>query len=160
MTLVWALTDVDGAGAELDQPRDRLLLVIDGRARQIEMETVVTHLLLRHRQEDEAESGVVRRHETDRILGLVVDLPAQRGGPEARQPEWIVRIETEGDEPRCHPVLPSSPLSSLAGGPCRFMSSRARGVASTAQMMVHSTRWARIRFVARRRRRQAAAARQ
>src|SRR5438477_1651286 len=32
VTLVRALTDVDVAGAELDQPRDRFLLVIDGRA--------------------------------------------------------------------------------------------------------------------------------
>ncbi len=41
-----------------------------------------------------------RLHETDGILGLVVDLPTQCSGPEARETERIVRIEAEGDEPR------------------------------------------------------------
>ena len=33
---------------------------------------------------------------------VVVDLPAQRLGPEARQTERIVRIDAERDEPGCH----------------------------------------------------------
>ena len=105
-TFVWALTDVDVAGAELDQPRDRLLLVIDGRALQIEMETVLPRRLpLRDRQEVDPESRVIRRHETNFILGLVVYLPAQRGGPEARETERIVRIEAESVDPRSRPAL-------------------------------------------------------
>src|SRR5579859_3548871 len=44
MPLVWALADVDVAGAELDQSRDRLILVIDGGGREIEMETVWARL--------------------------------------------------------------------------------------------------------------------
>ena len=99
MIVVWALTDVDVAGAELDQPLDRLLLVIDGRGRQIEMDAILARLLLRDRQEHDPESGAIRRHETDLIMGLVVDLPAQRLGPEARKTERIVRIEAESDEP-------------------------------------------------------------
>ena len=39
-------------------------------------------------------------------MGLVVDLPAQRLGPEARETERIVRIEAESDEPRSHPDPP------------------------------------------------------
>jgi hypothetical protein len=99
MTFVWALTDVDVTGTELDQPLDRFLLVIDGRARQIEVKTVRAHLLLQNRQEQDPESGVIRRHETDLILGLVVDVPVQGLGPKARETEGIVRIEAESDEP-------------------------------------------------------------
>jgi hypothetical protein len=96
------LTDVDVAGAKLDQPPDRFLLVIDGRGRQIEMETILARLLLRDWQEDDPESGFIRRHETDLTMGVVVYLPAQSIGPEARETERIVRIKAEGDEPRSH----------------------------------------------------------
>ena len=85
MTFVWALTDVDMAGTDLDQPRDRLVLVIDGCGRQIEMETVRAGLLLCHRQEEDPESGAVRRHESDLFLVLVVDLPMQRVRPRTAQ---------------------------------------------------------------------------
>src|SRR5229473_2950475 len=69
------------------------------------MDTALTRLLLRDRQEEDPESGVIRRHEPDLIMGLVVYLPVQRVGPEARETERIVRIEAEGDEPRSHPAL-------------------------------------------------------
>src|SRR5712691_2105943 len=105
MIVVWALTDVDVAGAELDQPLDRFLLVIDGRARQIEIDAILPRLPLRNRRELDPESGVVRRHETDLIMGLVVDLPVQSVGPEARESGRIVRIEAESDEPRSHLAL-------------------------------------------------------
>src|SRR5207249_11017283 len=95
MIVVWALTDVDVAGAELDQPLDRFLLVIDGRARQIEMNAILARLPLRDRLELDPESGVIRRHETDLIMGLVLDLPVQSAGPEARETGRIVRIEAE-----------------------------------------------------------------
>jgi hypothetical protein len=93
------------AGAEPDQPRNRVLLVIDRRGRQIEMDGVLAHLLLGDRQEADPESGVIRRHETDLVTGLVVRLPVQRFCPEARETERIVRIEAESDEPRSHPAL-------------------------------------------------------
>src|SRR5216684_4362916 len=69
------------------------------------MDTVLARLLLLDRQEVDRESGVIRRHETDLIMGLVVYLPVQRVGPEARETERIVRIEAEGDQPRSHPAL-------------------------------------------------------
>src|SRR5229473_7897549 len=69
------------------------------------MDTALTRLLLRDRLELDSESGVIRRHKSDLIRGLVVDLPVQRVGPEARETERIVRIEAEGDEPRSHPAL-------------------------------------------------------
>ncbi len=46
VTLVWALTDVDGAGAELDQPPYCFVLVIDRRGCEIEMDSVFAGLLL------------------------------------------------------------------------------------------------------------------
>src|SRR5438477_6420407 len=55
MTLAWILTDVDVVAAELDKPPDRFVLVIDGRARQIEMDAVLAHLLLRDGQEEDPE---------------------------------------------------------------------------------------------------------
>src|SRR5438132_13954470 len=84
---------------------DRFILVIDGRARQIEMDAVLARLVLRDRLELDPEPGVIRRHETDFIRGIVIYVPVQRVGPEARETERIVRIEAEGDEPRSHPAL-------------------------------------------------------
>src|SRR6266513_2488084 len=46
MTLLRALTDVDVPGAESERPRHRLLLVLEGRARQIEVHLVLAGLLL------------------------------------------------------------------------------------------------------------------
>src|SRR5205814_1600008 len=111
---------------------DRFLLIVDGRGRQIEMETVLTRLLLGDRQEQDLESGVIRRHETDLSLGLVVDLPAQRSGPEARETERIVRIEAESDEPRRHPAL-HHPTSRFPPANCAFrISSPARSQRMTS----------------------------
>ena len=105
MTLVWALTDED-VGAELDQSRDRLLLVIDGRGRQIEMEPVpLRRLPLRDLREVDPESRSIGRREANLILGLVVYLPTQGSRPEARETERIVRIEAESDEPRSRSAL-------------------------------------------------------
>ena len=53
MVVVGRLTDVDVAGAELDQPLDRFLLVVERRGRQIEMDAVLARLLLR----DQAGTG-------------------------------------------------------------------------------------------------------
>ena len=69
------------------------------------MDAVLARLRLRDRLEQDPEPGVIRRHETDLIIGLVVDLPAQRRGPEARETERIVGIEAERDEPRGHLAL-------------------------------------------------------
>src|SRR6266851_1119850 len=66
------------------------------------MDTVLARLLLRDRQEEDPESGVIRRHETDLIMGLVVYLPVQRVGLEASEIERIVRIAAEGGERRSH----------------------------------------------------------
>jgi hypothetical protein len=105
MIVVWALTDVDVAGAEFDQSLDRFVLVIDGRGRQIEMDAILARLLLRDRPKQDPESGVIRRHETDLVMGLVVDPPVQSSGPEAYETEWIIRIEAESLEPRTHLAL-------------------------------------------------------
>ena len=102
MRFVLALTDVDVAGTELDQPSNRVHLVIDGRSRQIEMDAVLASLLVGDQQEADPESVAIRRHELDRIMGRVRCLPVQGTGPEARETERIVCVEAEGDEPRRH----------------------------------------------------------
>jgi hypothetical protein len=112
MGFVRALTDVDGTGAEVDHPPDRVRLVVDGCGRQIEMDAVLARLLPRDPQEDDAEPGAVRRHETDLIWGFDVHLPTQRIGPEVRQTERVVRIETECDEPRRRSALHHRPAES------------------------------------------------
>jgi hypothetical protein len=53
-------------------------------------------VLARDRQEEDLEPGVIRGHETDLVLGLVVHLPVEGVGPEARETERIVRIEARG----------------------------------------------------------------
>ncbi len=103
MFVVRALTDVDVAAAELDQPLDRFPLIVEGCGRQIEVEPVrPCPLRLRDRPEIEPEPGSIGRHDTDHITGLVADLPAQRLRPEARQTRRIVRIEAQSNELRSH----------------------------------------------------------
>jgi hypothetical protein len=102
MTFIGALTDVVVAAADLDQPGDRFVLVVDGRGREIEMEAVRARLPFGDGLEDDLESGAIRRHERDVIGVLVVDSPAQSLGPKAREAEGIIRIEAEGVQPRSH----------------------------------------------------------
>ena len=110
MIVVWSLTDIDVAGAAIEQSLDRFLLVIDGRARQIEMDAILARFLLSDRHEQDPEAGVIRGDETGPITGLVVDVPVQSVGPEAREAERIVRIEAKSDEPGSHLGLPSCDL--------------------------------------------------
>ncbi len=56
------------------------------------MVTVLARLLVRDWLEENSESRVIRWNETDLVMGLVVDLPVQRVGPEAREADRIVRI--------------------------------------------------------------------
>ena len=86
MSLVRALTDVDVAGAQSERPRHRLLLVLQGRAGQIEVNLVLAGLLLLSWQESHPEPGVIVGQERHAVLGVAGNLPAQeKAGPEARQ---------------------------------------------------------------------------
>src|SRR3954467_10899515 len=76
MTLLRALTNVDVPGAELERPRHRLLLVLEGRARQIEVHLVLAGLLLLSWKKSDPEPGVIARQERNAVLGLVGHLPA------------------------------------------------------------------------------------
>ena len=113
MTLLRALTDVDVPGAESERPRHRPLLVIQGRACQIEVHLVRPGLLLLGRKKPDPEPGVVARQERDavaEVVGhLVGHLPAQDAGPEARQTKRIVRIEAERVDVRNHPPTLGAP---------------------------------------------------
>ena len=98
MTLLRALTNVDVPGAESERPRHRLLLVLEGRARQIEVHLVLAGLLLLGWKKSDPEPGVIARQERNAVVGVVGHLPAQDAGPEARETERVVRIEAERDE--------------------------------------------------------------
>src|SRR3954463_9176571 len=104
MALLWPLTDVDVPGAQSERPRHRVLLVLEGRARQIEVHPVLAGLLLPSREKSDPEAGVIARQERDAVVGLVGRLPAQDAGPEARQTERVVRIEAERDKAARHPA--------------------------------------------------------
>ena len=69
--------------AELERPGHRLLLVVEGRARQVEVHLVRAGLRLLGREEPDPEPGVVVRQERDAVVGVVDHLPAQDAGPEA-----------------------------------------------------------------------------
>src|SRR5262249_53608830 len=102
MTLLRALADVDVPGAESERPRHRLLLVIEGRARQIEVHLVLADLLLLSRKKSDPEPGVIARQKRNAVLGVVGHLPAQDAGPEAGETERVVRIEAEREEVTSH----------------------------------------------------------
>ena len=105
MLVIRALTDVDVARADLDQPRHGVLLIVDRRRRQVEMDAVLLRLRLRNGQEKkDSQRRAIRRQELDTVIRLVADLPAQRLGPEPREPQRLVRVEAQCDEPRRHVV--------------------------------------------------------
>src|SRR6266511_3016113 len=104
VTLLRALTDVDVPGAESERPRHRLLLVLEGRARQIEVHLVRAGLLLLGRQKSDPEPSVTARQECDAVAGVVGQLPVQDAGPEARETQRVVRIEAHREEVSSHPA--------------------------------------------------------
>ena len=78
--LLGALTDVDVPGAELERPRHRLLLVLEGGARQVEVDLVRAGLRGAAGHEPEPEPGVVGRHERDAVACV-------RGRSQPRTPD-------------------------------------------------------------------------
>ena len=68
MTLLGALADVDVPGAEAERPCHRLLLVLRGRARQMEVPMVLAGLLLLSGKKSEPEPSVIPRQERNAIL--------------------------------------------------------------------------------------------
>jgi hypothetical protein len=102
MTLFRALTDVDMPGAKSDRPRHGLLLVLERRARQVEVHLVLAGLLRLGRNKSKPEPGVIARQERYAVLRVVGHLPAQDAGPEARETDRVVRIKTQREELRSH----------------------------------------------------------
>jgi hypothetical protein len=117
MSLLRALTDVDVPGAESERPRHCLLLVLEGRARQIEVQLVLAGLLLPSWKKSDPEPSVIARQERNAVWGVVGHLPAQDAGPEARETERVVRIEAEREEVTSHsaPHLRSADSRPLTG---------------------------------------------
>src|SRR5258707_5572365 len=102
MSLLRALTDVDVPGAECERPRHSLLLVLEGRARQVEVHLVLAGLLLLSWKKSDPKPGVIARQRRNAVLRVVGHLPAQDAGPEARETERVVRIEAEREEVTSH----------------------------------------------------------
>src|SRR5580693_7452282 len=102
MPLLRALTDIDVPGPETQRPRHRLLLIIKGRARQMEMLQVRARLLLPGRKKSDPEPGVIAWQQLDDGAGVAGQLPAQDVGPEARETERVIRIKTEREEVTGH----------------------------------------------------------
>jgi hypothetical protein len=104
VALLRALTDVDVPGAESERSRDRLLLILERRARQIEVHPVLARLLLLGRKKSDPEPGVIVRHERNAVVGVFGHLPAQDTSPEARESGRVERVEAESVEVRGHPA--------------------------------------------------------
>ena len=104
MTLLRALADVDVPGAEAERPCHRLLLVLQGRAGQMEVPLVQAGLLLLGWKEPEPEPRVIARHERNATVGVLGHLPAEHAAPEARQTKRVVRIEADCQELTSHPA--------------------------------------------------------
>src|SRR5262249_17796822 len=93
------------SGTTLEECRDRLLLVVARRARQVEVDGVLVQLRFGDPVELDREPRVIRRHETNLVGGLVVDLPPQRFGPEGCEKKWVVRVEAQRDKTRRSDIL-------------------------------------------------------
>ena len=104
MTLLRALADVDVPGAESERPCHRLLLVLEGRARQMEVSVVLAVLLLLSWKKPEAESGVVARQERNAVVRVVGHLPAEHAAPEARRRERSFESKRTCQELTGHPA--------------------------------------------------------
>jgi hypothetical protein len=100
--LVRPLTDIDVPSAEPERSRHRLLLVLEGRARQIEVHLVLADFLRLTWQKPDPEPGVITRQERKAVLSVVGHLPAEDAGPEMRETVRVVRVEAERDEVRSH----------------------------------------------------------
>lgn len=70
MPLVRALTDVAVPAAESERPRHYLLLVLQRRARQVEVQLVVAGIQLVRGHESDPEARVIVRRERDASLGV------------------------------------------------------------------------------------------
>jgi DNA-binding transcriptional regulator YiaG len=117
MTLLRALANVDVPGSEPERPRHRLLLVLQGRARQIEVHLVLAGLLLLGWKEPDPEPGVIARQQRNAVLGVVGHLPAQHAAPEARETDRAVGIKAEREQVTRHsaPHLRSADLEPQTG---------------------------------------------
>src|SRR6476646_1240569 len=98
------------------------------------MDAVLSGLRLRNGKEQEAEARSVGRDKADLSVGLVMDVPVQRGSPEARQTRRIVGVEAKSDESSTQLEPPSSatpggsPRRSCPCCPCVHRRSRRSGI--------------------------------
>src|SRR5215468_6391415 len=93
VTLLRALADIDVAAAELQRPRHRLLLVLEGCARQMEVNLVLASLLRLRSRESGPEAGVIGRQDRAAAFVILSDIPAQEATPEPGQRQRVERID-------------------------------------------------------------------
>src|SRR4029079_13844408 len=94
------LTDVDVPATQSERLGHDLVLVLEGGAREVEVDVVLAGLRLLAGDEPDPEPGVVVRQERDPFTGVGDRLPAEDAGPEAGEPGRVVRVEAERDQPR------------------------------------------------------------
>src|SRR5258708_7195964 len=104
MGVVGVLTDVDVPGTDRQELAHCVLLVVDRRGGEIEMNPVLADLRVRTRLEQQAEVGRVGGHELDADSIGLSDLPAQCVRPKPREFVWPPGVKRERDEFRLHRI--------------------------------------------------------
>ena len=99
MALLGQLSDVEVPAAELQRASHDPLLVVEGGARQVEVDLVATGLLPAGRPEREVEARVVTRRQGDSVIG---DVAVEQPRPEAGQSLRVDRVDAERHELNGH----------------------------------------------------------
>src|SRR5258707_15350685 len=102
MTLLRPLADVDVPCSKSERPGHRLLLVLQGCTRQVEVHAVLADLLLLGWNTTDSEPGVVSGQERDAVVWIVGHLPIQDPGPEPRERQRSDRIEADRKQLTSH----------------------------------------------------------
>ena len=98
--LLRELPDVEVAAAEPQRRLDRVPLVLEGGAGQVEVEAVRSGLLRGGRDEPQPDLRVVTRQQS--AAGLADDLSAEHAGPERRQDGRVVGVEAHRHQSQGH----------------------------------------------------------
>jgi hypothetical protein len=104
MGVVGFLSDVDVPRTDRHELGHHVVLIVDRRGREIEVNPVLADLRVRNRLEQQAEAGGVRRLEFDANSIGLSDLPAQWVRPKPPEFVWRHGVERERDELRRHRV--------------------------------------------------------
>src|SRR4051812_892528 len=127
MPLLRALPDIEVPSPETEGFLHRPLLVLERRARQVEVHPIQARLRLLVRKEPDPEPGVITRNKRGAVPVAIRGWPSEDPGPEARKTAGVVGIDAQGDEVACHG---SSDPAALAA---KALSGRRRANARTLE---------------------------